>query len=753
MRLFHPRFRTLSDYHDGALSEERRRRVASHLVVCPKCRNTVAFFRMIENAARALPPYDPKPEVLQEILARRNRGDLIMLPIKDVVAAAPERERSFAGLAVAAVVVMIALSALATFLGVSELTADRSELRFIPEAPRAGDVVRVEYRPATLLRGEDRLVLRARFRSPGDPTHWDFSVPYVVAAELEPGRNGTYTGEFRLPPDALYATFAVEDVSGERIDHNHYRLWDILVHEPDGRPALEALRLRAEDLSSQGRDRAIDAAQALVTNYGDRPSAWRSWLRIRTTLVDDQRDLDSLIAVARRRFRQLESTYMHSASLTTDELVAMSELARMTNDLEAYERWRRRIFDADPEYREVSNWPVLDVLNAFTAAGQPDFARLEEMWNATAEGPARQMLALGAYTWAVETRDADALVRWLDRYIEYHPWDVTNAGARLAWIPGFEEIGYDILRQGIQKARSASDELRRLTTTRSEFRKLVRQDVFWMMAELGRALVNAGHLAEGIAALDEAVALDWHPGVIDFAAYSRLAAGDTLGAVYHYARVAIDPVTPLANADSLRRLALEVVEPEVWERWTREAQAEFQRRMLQDAVLRPLPGDLLLRDAAGVTRGLREITQGRVTLVAFWSHGIGPSRMELPRLQSLANSLQPGGIGVIAITTDPYTPALAEFLESQGITIPVYFDADESVTNTFSVVLAPEYFILDQAGWVRFELSRKHAYVRPNWNHAVDRLIRQAVSLESAPLLASAGGTERYRDALNERLR
>ncbi|CAN5839341.1 hypothetical protein BH23GEM9_BH23GEM9_03350 [soil metagenome] len=79
-----------------------------------------------------------------------------------------------------------------------------------------------------------------------------------------------------------------------------------------------------------------------------------------------------------------------------------------------------------------------------------------------------------------------------------------------------------------------------------------------LLADLGGALAAAGRTAESQAAYGEAVELAWQPQLFRSVADARLQAGDTLGALPLLARVAVDPSTPDAYADSVRahRLAL-----------------------------------------------------------------------------------------------------------------------------------------------------------------------------------------------------
>ena len=63
----------LSEYLDGSLSSREREDVASHLVVCSECRDTLADLKRVEEAARSLAPLAPPPAVWNRIVARIER--------------------------------------------------------------------------------------------------------------------------------------------------------------------------------------------------------------------------------------------------------------------------------------------------------------------------------------------------------------------------------------------------------------------------------------------------------------------------------------------------------------------------------------------------------------------------------------------------------------------------------------------------------------------------------------------------------
>ena len=60
---------SLSDYADGALAPDARAAVEAHLASCPGCREVVRDFERLRDAAGALGPIVPPPQVWQRIFA------------------------------------------------------------------------------------------------------------------------------------------------------------------------------------------------------------------------------------------------------------------------------------------------------------------------------------------------------------------------------------------------------------------------------------------------------------------------------------------------------------------------------------------------------------------------------------------------------------------------------------------------------------------------------------------------------------
>src|SRR5690606_1492764 len=124
-RIFgHPTFVALSRYADGELDSRRRARVASHLVRCARCRETVDFIHALGEAARSLPAPEPPADAVERVLARRASGERVILPTADPVPL--ETGRGRIGPLVAATVA--ALIAAAVLVTVPRLDAERSRL-------------------------------------------------------------------------------------------------------------------------------------------------------------------------------------------------------------------------------------------------------------------------------------------------------------------------------------------------------------------------------------------------------------------------------------------------------------------------------------------------------------------------------------------------------------------------------------------------------------------------------------------------
>jgi len=159
------------------------------------------------------------------------------------------------------------------------LSAGSSEglLRFSPARPLAGATLQVEYRASALLAGPDRLVLRARFRTPRDDPY-NRGMRQTTAGVLTRVDRELYRGSLRLPDSVVYAVFAVEDSGGRHVDSNGSRLWELLVHDTLGRPTFDALTQREHDLMGRNWELGYETARRVAALYPERIESWSNLL-------------------------------------------------------------------------------------------------------------------------------------------------------------------------------------------------------------------------------------------------------------------------------------------------------------------------------------------------------------------------------------------------------------------------------------------------------------------------------------------
>lgn len=98
MLLLHPREATLLRYAAGSAQDTARRRVASHLADCDKCRGTVQSTRELRVALASGGAVGAPDPLLQRILQSRMQGERVILPVEAPVPmvsfAPPPRPRS-----------------------------------------------------------------------------------------------------------------------------------------------------------------------------------------------------------------------------------------------------------------------------------------------------------------------------------------------------------------------------------------------------------------------------------------------------------------------------------------------------------------------------------------------------------------------------------------------------------------------------------------------------------------------------------
>lgn len=702
--MIHPSTTRLKRWADRKLSGRAEARVTAHLRRCARCRAEVRFLRDVREGLARIGIPTPPADAWDRIRGRLEAGERRILPLES-----RGRGRPFAGrvAAVAAALAVIGFAALFV-LATPEAGAHRSELRFSPEAPRAGDRVVAEYRPSSALGDEESLRLRARFRIRGDPSYTD-RLRQTEVAELWRGRDGLFRGEFTLPDNVVYAAFAVENIDARVVDSNDRRLWEILVHDEAGVPLRDALHQRVEDLMGRNWTAAFETLRELNRLYPDDPSSL-SRLVIFHGWLHGQEAADSLREELRPRFQDLHARLAARPEIPSDLIHGMLNLAvaiAFRSDEHAF--WLDRLRTEAPDHPTALAGRFQRVV--FGTADQDElFDELEELWTdiEPVAGPHLTVPMIQGYQTAQRFGNSAAYVRWIERDVDYGQAGVAirvmfARQMALDW-PDLREQGMAWIRRELRRLDEVRPEDRALEldveSQRRESGPIARE----LLAAHGQAILVSGRPAEALDTFALAIAEGWNPELFRAVGRAYLALGDTAMAASLFARVAVDPGTPAATADSLRQIAA-VEFDEQWRDLISRAKTEMRERVLAGSVSWPLSGRVRVADIDGQSHALTELVQGRPTILVFWSRHCAISTTQLPALVQIAERLEDAGARVLLIGTEGFVAESLELLERESIDLPHYHDPDGDLRNILAVWGTPRYVVLDHTGRVRFERS------------------------------------------------
>jgi peroxiredoxin len=649
-----------------------------------------SWIREMQTAIARLPTAAASPELLERIHERLAANEHVILPLADP-APASARWR----VAAAAVLVLAASGGLWVAWPTATLTAGdlQGELTFTPATPRAGATVQVTYRAPTTLTSRDRLVLRARYRTPHDEAY-QRTTRQTIAAELKPQGGGLFLASLRLPDSVVYSAFAVEDSDGRIVDSNGRRLWELLVYDREGRPTFDALKQSENDLMGRNWEQGYETARQVAALYPDRVGSW-SDLLFYEKLVLGESHLDSTLAAHKARLKAFHARLAPRASLTSDDLGWMLWYARSLHDSTLEQYWRDRLEREAPasplavQERAIAigyrAWKDKDSVRAL--------ADLDRLWDEV--GPAHGNLVNVGWSMAQRVGESTSLVRWADHYLVMNPRDSSWIATVFTRHPALREEGMHRLRRQLEDLQTPNGSRRALERTVDEQRAVDAASARQILVALGDALVASGRTTAGLDTLKLAVREGWDVSLFRRVAEIERSSGDTAGALRLLALVAADPATGELTgvpADSA-----------TWARLVQEGRSEMRRRLLDMAVRRGLPPEVRLEAAGGRAARLDSLTHDRVTFVAFWSRHCGPSLEELPALERLIVRLRQQGVAIVTITDERISDDLRRFLAEQKLTFPVYADAWREASRAFSQWGTPSYFVLDADGLVRFE--------------------------------------------------
>ncbi len=694
----------LHGFVDGELSTKRRSRVAEHLAACLPCRNTVASIQALDEQARSIPTQKPPAAILQRVLARRAAGERVILPLSDPFPALPKR----LGMIAAALVALVGAGALLV-RSLPDLGAERvsGELILTPEKPERGDLIAVEYRSTSMLAGEARLVLRARYRTAAD-REYDPGARQIVVAQLEKVGRRRFEGSVQLPDSVVYAVFAVEDTLGARVDSNRGALWELLVFNGD-EPDYRALVQQQNDLSGRNWQGGLEAARRATEVYPDDPDAWSRLAGFEKSL-SRSRGMTDFSGRWSARYEELHSRFANDISLSGDTLAGLYWLGFIAEqDPGRVDYWRDRLLTEAPGHPQAVQQRVFRIIAAHGSDRDGALRELEGLWQEV--GAVSFQLPRMGLSVALRAGDPDAILRWADRRVALKPWAALAVAKQLAELPELRRVAVERLRDELARTDTDAGWRRPLTRTIGEQRRYDEAEGGRVLAPLGRALVQLGDTEAGLDALDQAAATGWDTEVFGVSAEVRLGIADTAGAVGMLARLAVDPNTTTTARDSLAALATGLVNGARWTELTRVARDEMYERVLGGTSNTFVRGGVELTDSAGASHRLDELTGGQVTLVAFWSWLCAPCLSELPRLQQVTARYEPRGVRVLILTAESQSLALNRFVQEHP-SAPRVFHVDGKARDALGLWETPLYLVLDKSSRIRLSENSLDEIVR-----------------------------------------
>ena len=692
--MMHPSFAELNEYADRELPESRRARVSTHLAKCSACRRTIMSLRGIAKEAPGILNVGPPAGALERILDRHAKGESVILPVAD-----PPR-RAFVPAAMwraAAVLALLAVSAATVFM-VGELGAEFSELN-LRVANSTSRTVEIEYRSTSMFADEDLLVVRARYRVPGDELSGAQNRK-VVSATLYRHDGGLFRGILELPDSAVFATFAVEDVAGELVDSRGGELGEFLV-ENAGIPLFDALVQKQQEWMERNGALALSTARFATTLYPDNPEAWA---RVHFIELIGVAEANRGVLEARHaaRFTRFERDYA-GKSLTSQQLAGTYNYALGLGDADRLIHWRNRLLTEAPSHPTAVQAQVFVITESHR--DRPDLAleQLEELWQAY--GSVHPELPRNGFRQALKTGAPGDIQRWADRRQAIEPWASVNIAMDLLQIPALKTNAMMRLRGQLAQWDADDRQNRALQSTAREDRLRLAALRRRALTVLGEVLVQMGQPVAALDTLGLAIVEGWDASAFRAMANAHLALGDTTNAITMMARVAADPNTRQTEVDSIEVVGRSALGQAAWEMLREGALTEMLRSTLDESVNRRVAENVELTGATGGRYRLDDLVRGHVTLVAYLTRFCRDCSEKVEPLKGIAARLRAAAgdsVEVFVILAEPPAAETRQFVAQHGITLPVFHDESRVVYAALGFWDIPGYTLLDSSSRARY---------------------------------------------------
>jgi len=115
-----------------------------------------------------------------------------------------------------------------------------------------------------------------------------------------------------------------------------------------------------------------------------------------------------------------------------------------------------------------------------------------------------------------------------------------------------------------------------------------------------------------------------------------------------------------------------------------------------------LAPDFSLADAEGSSITLSDL-RGQGVLVNVWASWCTPCQAEMPAMQRVYEEYKDQGFTILAVnaTNQDSQSAAQQFAAEKGLTFPILYDVDDSVSRSYNVTALPTSFFIAPDGTIR----------------------------------------------------
>ena len=96
--------------------------------------------------------------------------------------------------------------------------------------------------------------------------------------------------------------------------------------------------------------------------------------------------------------------------------------------------------------------------------------------------------------------------------------------------------------------------------------------------------------------------------------------------------------------------------------------------------------------------------RGKPVLLNFWATWCLFCHAEMPYFQEISEEWSDRGLAVLAINWGESPSKVKEFLQSQGLSLPVLLDAKKKVAQKYNVPPIPTTFFIDKDGIIQVKI-------------------------------------------------